>query len=157
MTHWWHYGVIKKHPEIQIELKKAAANDLARIKKLYSSKVADFQYSNENARNKAAQKIFHVYSFDSLTFEEQRTVRNFFNSVGSISSGEIGGMHGKTWATVDDRKENKTYFEGQNNTPMRCNYGEVVAELCERFDDENDKLRLAFSETWSIVKKYKGI
>ena len=155
MTHWWHYGIIRKHPEIQNELKKAAKIDYENIKKYYSKSRLDFMISKEKARNKAARSIFHVDQYDSLTEQEQKTVMNFFNSVGSISSGEMGGMHGKTWQTVDDPKENKEYFTKQNQHPWRCNYGEVVAELCERFNDKEDKLRLAFPNIWNIVKKYK--
>lgn len=156
MTHWWHYGIIKKHPEIQLELKKAAKMDLKRIKKLYSKSREDFMFSNDAAKNKAAQQIFHVDTYESLTMEEQRTILNFFNSVGSLSSGKLGGLHGKTYATIDDLKENKKYFNAQNTSPFRCHYGEVVAELCERFNHKEDKLRLAFPEVWIIVKKYRG-
>ena len=130
--------------------------DLKRIKKLYSKSREDFMFSNDAAKNKAAQQIFHVDTYESLTMDEQRTILNFFNSVGSLSSGKLGGLHGKTYATIDDLKENKKYFNAQNTSPFRCHYGEVVAELCERFNHKEDKLRLAFPEVWIIVKKYRG-
>ena len=98
MTHWWHYGIIKKHPEIQSELAKAAAADLKTIKKTYSKKRSDFMVSNEVAKDKVAKKMFRVAGgWDSLTEKEKKEAYKFFDSVGSISSGELGGcmaIHG---------------------------------------------------------------
>jgi hypothetical protein len=157
MTHWWHYGIIKKHPEIQNELAVAARKDLTRIKKMYSNSRRDFMYSRPEARDKAAREMFRVNNYDSLSSSEKRSVHNFFNSVGSVSSGQLGGMHGDSYSTIDSFVENRDYFSRQNTDKKRCNYGEVVSELCERFDDEKDVLRLAFPEVWSIVRKYKGV
>ena len=81
----------------------------------------------------------------------------FFKSVGSISNGEIGGVHGKTYAGRDNRFENKRYFTDQNTNKNRIAFGEVIAELGEDENNTNGKLRLAFKETWAIFQKYRNM
>ena len=157
MTHWWHYRIIEKHPEIQAELAQAAAADLKTIKKLYSKKRSDFMVSNAIARDKVAKEMFRVDGgWDSLTEEEKKEACKFFDSVGSISSGELGGMHGGSRDTVDDYRKNRDYFLKQNTDPRRCNFGEVIASLGE-YVDERSKLKIAFKETYAIFEKYRKL
>lgn len=156
-THWWHYQIQRKYPEIREELKAAAAKDFERIKKMYSANKADYRFSNQSALDKIAKNMFRVEKWDSLTKEEQNSAKNFFNSVGSISSGKFGGMHGKTAETIDDPKENKAYFTDQNTNKNRIAFGEVIAELGEEENNPDGKLRLAFKETWAIFQKYRNM
>ena len=91
-----------------------------------------------------------------LTEEEKKEAYKFFDSVGSISSGELGGLHGKTVNTVDNYQENRDYFLKQNTDPRRCNFGEVIASLGE-YVDERSKLKVAFKETYAIFEKYRNL
>lgn len=154
-THWWHYQVQRKYPEIREELKTAAAKDLAKIKKMYSNRKTDYISSNAEAQKKVAYAMFRADSWDSLTKEERYAADIFFNSVGSVSDGKMGGCHGKTYETRDDPKENRKYFLDQNSSPGRVAYGEAVAELVEDEMHGTGKLKLVFSEIWSILNKYR--
>ena len=65
-------------------------------------------------------------------------------------------MHGDSWDTVDDYRENRDYFLKQNTDPRRCNFGEVIANLGE-YVGEKSKLEIAFKEIYVIFEKYRNL
>ncbi len=148
-THWWHYQIQRKYPIIRDELEEAAKKDLARIKKLYSKKKRDYDLSDDDTKNKLALKLFHVEKWNSLSADEQQCVKRFVDSVGSVSSGKLGGRHGNTY------EENREYFTGQNTNPNRVSFGEIIAAMGEEENLQNAKLKFAFPEIWAIFQKYR--
>ncbi len=152
-THWWHYRVQEKYPQIREELKTAAKKDLDMILELYSSDMRDFMGSRKEARNKAALDLLHLRNYDLLNEKQKKTVFLFFNSVGSVSDGTFGGWHGDK-EDPDSPITNRKYFYAQNHNEGRVSYGEVVAELVEDDKALTGELKFAFPEIWSIVKKY---
>jgi len=152
-AHWMHYQLQRRYPGIRKELENAAAADFAQLKKEYSTRREDYNATIDSARKKASKALFKKDWF-SLSEDEKNTVLNFFDSVGSISDGQFGGLHGKTKKTKADRLENIEYFSAQNNDPQRICFGEVIAELAEEEFDPNGKLRLVFPNIYAIFQAY---